>query len=92
MITLIENTAGECLHATLPAGQGSVGTQLTVRHLAATPLGMAVRCVAEVKEIDRRRVVFAVEVYDAVEKIGSGTHERFIIPDIGKFLMKAESK
>ena len=92
MITLIENTTGECLDATLPEGQGSVGTHLDVRHLAATPIGMNIRCSAEVIEIDRRRVLFAVEVYDDVEKVGTGTHERFIVPDLPKFLAKAMNK
>ena len=92
MITLIENTCGQCVQPTLSAGAGTVGTQLTVRHLAATPLGMSVTCSAEIIEIDRRRIVFAVEVHDDIEKIGTGTHERFIIPDIDKFLTKAASK
>ncbi len=92
MVTLIENTTGACLDATLPDAQGSVGTHLNVRHLAATPIGMVVRCSAEVIEIDRHRVLFAVEVYDEAEKIGTGTHERFIIPDLPKFLAKAGEK
>ena len=92
MITLIENTCGQCMHPALPEGAGSVGTQLNVRHLAATPLGMKVRCSAEIIEIDRRRIVFAVEIYDDIEKIGTGTHERFIIPDIAQFIAKAMNK
>lgn len=92
MVTLIENTTGECLDATLPDGQGSVGTHLDVRHLTATPIGMQVRCSAEIIEIDRRRVLFAIEVHDETEKIGAGTHERFIVPDLPKFLAKASQK
>jgi fluoroacetyl-CoA thioesterase len=52
---------------------------LNVRHLAATPVGMAVTARATLKEIDGRRLVFDVEAWDAVERIGEGTHERFIV-------------
>ena len=52
---------------------------------------MKVRCETELIEIDRRRLVFAVNVYDEVEKIAEGTHERFIV-DNAKFQTKADDK
>lgn len=91
MIALMEGTAQSAIQAFLEDGQGSVGTRIDVKHLAATPVGMEVTCTAEVTEIDRRRVVFHVEAFDEVEKIGEGTHERFIISN-DRFLEKCQGK
>jgi len=91
MIGLMEQAAHDSLLPYLEAGQGSVGTRLDVRHLAATPLGMEVRAECELIEIDRRRLVFRVEAFDAKEKIGEGTHERFIV-DTAKFMARTADK
>ena len=91
MIALMEQAANDCIYPHLEKGQGTVGTMLNVRHLAATPVGMTVRVVCELIEIDRRRLVFSVEAYDELEKIGEGTHERFII-NSDKFMEKALAK
>ena len=91
MISLIEETAWKSIQAELEDGQGTVGTLLNIRHLSATPVGMHVRCETELIEIDRRRLVFAVNVFDDCGKVGEGTHERFII-DNDRFLKKAYEK
>ena len=79
MVRLIEQTAIECVQAELGPGQTTVGTVVNVRHLAATPEGMTVTVAVELTEVDRRRLAFRVEVRDEVEKVGEGTHERFVI-------------
>ena len=79
MIALIEKTAWESIADQLEEGQGTVGTKLDIAHLSATPVGMKVRCDSELVEVDGRRLVFSVKVYDEAGKIGEGTHERFII-------------
>ena len=91
MIALIENTAWQSVAEYLEDGQGTVGTKLDVAHTAATPLGMKVWCESELTEIDRRRLVFTVKVFDEKGQVGEGTHERFIINN-EKFLAKAEAK
>ena len=91
MIALIEETAWKSIQGELKEGQGTVGTKICVEHLAATPVGMRVRCETKLKEIDRRRLVFQADVYDECQKIGTGTHERFII-DNEKFMKKAAEK
>lgn len=91
MIALIENTAWSSIADQLSEGEGTVGTKISVEHLAATPVGMKVWCETELVEVDRRRLVFRVEVYDEAGKIGTGTHERFIINN-EKFLAKAMEK
>lgn len=91
MILLIESTAANAVAPELENGMTTVGTKLDVEHLAATPLGMNVRCECELVEIDRRRLVFKAEVYDECELIGKGIHERFIVSS-EKFMSKANSK
>ena len=89
MITLIENTASASVEEYLEEGQGTVGTFVNVKHLAATPIGMSVTCETELTQVDRKRLVFETKVYDESELIGEGIHERFII-DKEKFMKKAE--
>ena len=91
MIALMEGTASESVKSGLEAGQGTVGTGISIRHLAATPVGMKVRCETELVEVDGRRLIFRIAAYDEKEKIGEGTHERFIIYN-ERFQDKANSK
>ena len=91
MIALAEKTALESVSEYLEEGQSTVGTKIDVAHIAATPVGMKVICETELTEIDRRRVVFAVNVFDEREKIAEGTHERFIVDSV-KFQTKADGK
>jgi len=91
MIALMEETASESVKPRLEVGQGSVGTCIAIKHLAATPIGMRVRCESELVEVDGRRLVFHITAYDEKDKIGEGTHERFIISN-DKFQSKVNSK
>lgn len=91
MIALIEETAWKSVASSLKEGEGTVGTKLDVAHISATPVGMKVWCETELTEVDRRRLVFTVAVYDEKGKIGEGTHERFIISN-EKFMEKANAK
>lgn len=79
MIMLIEMTARNSMFPLLDPGYDSVGTEVCVRHLAATPLGMEVTFKTEVIEVNDRKVKFKVEAWDAKEPIADGTHERFIV-------------
>src|SRR5437588_84236 len=75
-----------------PAGSGTVGTMVEMKHLAATPVGMKVRAKATLLETDGRRFLFAVEAWDEKEKIAEGRHERFVVSDMAKFLGRALKK
>ena len=77
-------------HRDLPLS-GSVGMRIEVEHVAATPIGMHVRCTAKVVNVDGRRVSFTLEAHDEKELIGKGTHERFLV-DPAKFLARVEVK
>ena len=91
MIALMEETCWKSVVAELQPGEGTVGTALNVRHLAATPIGLKVWCETELSLVDRRRLVFDVKVYDDYGLVGEGTHERFII-QVEKFMKKANEK
>lgn len=91
MIALMENTASNSVAGALEEGQGTVGTLIDVKHVAATPVGMEVTCETKLVEVDRKRLVFEVKAYDVAGVIGEGTHERFII-DNEKFMARAEAK
>lgn len=91
MVALVEEAAWKSVAPELEEGQGTVGTLMNIRHVSATPVGMGVRCETTLKEIDRRRLVFDVKVYDDKGLIGEGTHERFIITN-EKFVDKANAK
>lgn len=91
MITLMENAALKAVEAVLPEGYTTVGTHLDVAHLAATPLGMEARAVAELVEVEGKRLKFKVTAYDAKDKIGEGYHERYIV-EIEKFMNRINNK
>ncbi len=89
MIGIMENASMNCVQEALEEGQGTVGIHLDVKHLAATPMGMEVRAVAELIEIDGKKLRFKVEAFDEDKKIGEGTHDRFII-NVEKFMSKLQ--
>ena len=92
VICLMENAAQAAMLPHLPPGAGTVGTLVEMKHLAATPLGMKVRAKATVVETDGKRCLFQIDVFDEVEKIAEGRHERFIVPNLEKFLARAMAK
>lgn len=91
MLLLVEKTAVALLDGKLEEGMTSVGTNLNVDHVSATPVGGQVKCIVELKEIDRKRLVFDVLVEDQSGLIGKGSHERFIV-DAVKFQAKTNAK
>jgi fluoroacetyl-CoA thioesterase len=79
MIMAMENAALNAIKPFLDAGESAVGTEIDVRHLAATPVGHNVHAEAEVIKTEGRRIVFDVSARDETEEIGSGTHQRTVI-------------
>jgi predicted thioesterase len=86
-----EEAARKLAAAHLEPGQGTVGTLVTLKHLAATPVGMTVRVKATLREVDGRRLLFDLEAHDGKEKIAEGHNERFVV-NLGKFLEKVAQK
>ena len=91
MIGLMENAALSAVDPHLGEGFATVGLSLNVKHMAATPVGMKVTAKAELLNIEGKKLTFKVEAFDEAEKIGEGTHERYII-ELSKFIERAAKK
>jgi fluoroacetyl-CoA thioesterase len=91
MIRLMEKAAVAAVDHLLPNGYRTVGVEVDVRHLAATPVGMRVRVQAELIAVEGRKLTFRVEADDEVERIGEGEHRRIVI-DVRKFRERVEAK
>jgi predicted thioesterase len=91
LVSLLETTAHQAIQPFLEAGQSSVGSSISIQHLAATPVGMQIRIRIEMLSVDGRKLRFNVEAWDEIEKIAEGEHERFII-DSARFSELVEKK
>jgi fluoroacetyl-CoA thioesterase len=91
MIRLMEGAAVSAVDPLLPEGYSTVGIQIQVNHMAATPLGMRVRVRAELQEVDGRKLTFRVQAFDDVEQVGEGFHQRMIV-DLARFKQRVEAK
>lgn len=78
MITLMESAAVSAIAPYLPKDAASLGIEINVQHIAATPIGEGVVAMAEVTKIDGKRVHLEVRAWDEQEMIGIGTHIRYI--------------
>lgn len=91
MVTFIEEVCRRMLEPYLAPGETTVGVSVTVRHLAATPIGQQVRCRAEVIGVEGPVVTFRAEVWDPTEKVGEAEHQRAVI-DEQRFLRRVQAK
>lgn len=69
----------------------TVGIDIRVNHVAATPPGLTVTVRGSLDRVEGRRLSFSLEADDGLDTISEGTHERFVI-DAGKFNVKAAAK
>jgi fluoroacetyl-CoA thioesterase len=92
VVWLLDSLAHQVIVPTLEQEQGTLGTKISIEHLAATPMGMKVRARAQVVQIDGKRVLVKVEAHDEVEIIARGTIERYITGSIPKFLERTYAK
>lgn len=90
LIGFLETAAHRCLENAYEPGEGSVGTHVDVRHLAAAPAGVAIEAAAEVTAVEGRRVRFAVAARWGDTLLMQGTHERTVV-DLARFLAKLPS-
>lgn len=79
MVSDVEYACREFLLQHLDAGEDSVGAQVSIEHLAATPPGLEVTIEARITQVDRRKVVFEFSVSDPIEQVGRGSHVRFVV-------------
>jgi len=81
MVALMEKTALQLVAPHLEEGKNTVGTEISVKHIKATPLGKRVQSFAKLVEINGPKLKFEVEAYDEDGLIGTGTHKRYIIDE-----------
>lgn len=91
MVALMEGAACEAIEEALSDSQTTVGIELNIQHLSATPVGLEVRAEAEVTAVEGKIITFAVTAYDEAGEIGKGTHKRAIV-NSQKFLEKTYAK
>ena len=87
MIALMEKTCLISVCDKIGEGNTTVGIAVNIKHLKASPVGAAIRCEAELTEVDRRRLVFKVQCFEGDTIIGEGIHERFVV-ESAKFMAK----
>ena len=91
MVALMEGAACEAIAPALDEDKTTVGMELNIQHLSATPVGLEVRAEAEVTAVDGKIITFQLTAYDEAGKIGEGTHKRCIVSS-QRFLDKAYAK
>ena len=87
----IEQTCRQLLLDHGDAGEDSVGTDITIKHLAPTLLGMSVEITVSVTAVEGRRVVFEISAKDDIERISTGRHSRFVV-DVNKTIERFKAK
>jgi fluoroacetyl-CoA thioesterase len=91
LIQLLEAAAIQAIQGYLPPDQLTLGTEVKVRHLSPTPLGMKVTAHALLKEVNKNRLLFVVDAYDETDKVAEGEHERILVSK-ERFLQKVNRK
>jgi predicted thioesterase len=91
LIQLLEAAAIEAIRDHMSGDQVSLGTEIRIRHLSATPVGMKVTANALLKGMDKNRLHFLVNAYDEKEKVAEGDHERILVSK-DRFLEKVKEK
>lgn len=91
MVGLLEWACMKVLEPHLEPGEGSLGVQVNVSHIAATVPGQTVAVDAECVEVRGRRIAFKLSAHDGLDLISEGTHERMVVP-WAKFEAKVNEK
>ena len=91
MIFAMECAAADAVKTLLPPDFVSVGTLVSVKHLAATPVGEKVTASARVVEVSEKFITFECEAHDEHTLIGSGEHQRGVV-NLKQFLTGISSR
>jgi predicted thioesterase len=79
LVAFMENTALNVVLPHLPEEYNTVGIDICIKHLKATPVGMKIRCKAVLERTEGKKLYFSVTAWDEEGKIGEGTHTRYVI-------------
>lgn len=91
MVALMEGAACNAIAEAIPEDKTSVGIELNIKHVSATPVGMDVKAEAEVIAVEGSVITFQLSAYDEAGLIGEGIHKRAVITT-QRFLDKTYSK
>jgi predicted thioesterase len=91
MINLMEAAALDAVEKFLPDGHQSLGIELEVSHVAATPVGMRVEATAEVTQVEGNRIDFHIEAHDEADLIGKAVHRRIVV-NVERFDKRVQKK
>jgi fluoroacetyl-CoA thioesterase len=72
-------------------GDDSVGTDVAIKHLAPTLLGMSVEIKVTVTAVEGRKLAFEISAKDNIDQICTGTHGRFVV-DVNKTIERLKAK
>lgn len=87
MVGFMENAAHLCVQKYLPKGFVTVGIEINVKHIKASPVGMKVFCEARLVKADGKKLFFEITACDETGEIGIATHTRYIV-ESAKFIEK----
>jgi len=87
LVGLMESTAQLSVQPYLPEGYITLGIEINVKHLKATPVGMQIFCESTLTAIDGKKLWFDLKAWDEKGDIGTATHIRYIV-DKEKFMKK----
>ena len=79
MIQMIEATCLQNAAPHLDEGETTVGTHVCVSHTGPARVGEQVTITTRLKEIQKRRLTFDVEVTAPSGSISTGTHQRAVV-------------
>jgi fluoroacetyl-CoA thioesterase len=79
LISDIEFTCRDLILQHADPGEDSVGTEVCVKHLAATLAGSTVEISVRITAVDGRKVAFEVSAKDELDTVSAGTHGRFVV-------------
>lgn len=79
VVALSEEAAVAALAGSLPGGATTVGTTITLDHLAASGVGSSVTATATVISVEGKKILFSVDVRESDKLVAKGTHTRFVV-------------
>lgn len=91
MVALMEGAACDAISSVIPEDKTTVGIELSIKHISATPVGMEVRAEAELTAVEGNILTFALTASDETGVIGEGVHKRAVVT-AQKFLDKTYTK
>ena len=91
LVSDIEQTCRQLILDHGEPGEDSVGTDVSIKHLAPRLLGMTVEITVTISAVEGRKVTFSVLAKDDVDQICSGTHGRFVV-DVAKTVERLKAK